>query len=121
MLIKQTSRFITAGLVTLSIVTIGCALVSKQFRMIQERAYATRLEARRMADQLAEGRDRLSAEDQAVVQRVLQTHQEGGVQFHKLQTRRAGAHKFVSVHVLVPGAWSVQRAMCYPFNLYGSK
>ena len=51
----------------------------------------------------------LSAEDQAAVQRVLQTHQEGGVQFHKLQTRQAGARKFVSVHVLVPGGWTVDR------------
>jgi cation diffusion facilitator family transporter len=51
----------------------------------------------------------LSAEDQAAVQRVLQTHQEGGVQFHKLQTRQAGARKFVSVHVLVPSGWTVDR------------
>jgi cation diffusion facilitator family transporter len=51
----------------------------------------------------------LSAEDQAAVQRVLQTHQEAGVQFHKLQTRQAGARKFVSVHVLVPAGWTVDR------------
>jgi cation diffusion facilitator family transporter len=51
----------------------------------------------------------LSAEDQAAVQRVLQTHLEGGVQFHKLQTRQAGAGKFVSVHVRVPGGWTVDR------------
>jgi cation diffusion facilitator family transporter len=51
----------------------------------------------------------LSAEDRAAVQRVLQTHQEGGMQFHKLHTRRAGARKFVSVHVLVPGGWTVDR------------
>jgi divalent metal cation (Fe/Co/Zn/Cd) transporter len=31
------------------------------------------------------------------------------VQFHKLQTRQAGASKFVSVHVLVPGDWTVER------------
>jgi cation diffusion facilitator family transporter len=51
----------------------------------------------------------LSAEDQAAVQRVLQAHQEGEVRFHKLQTRQAGARKFVSVHVLVPGGWTVDR------------
>src|SRR5512137_210751 len=51
----------------------------------------------------------LSAQDQAAVQRVLQTHQEGGVQFHKLQTRQAGARKFVSLHVRVPGGWTVDR------------
>lgn len=51
----------------------------------------------------------LSAEDRAAVQRVLQTHQGAGVEFHKLQTRQAGARKFVSLHVLVPSAWTVDR------------
>ena len=32
-----------------------------------------------------------------------------GVEFHALRTRQAGARRFVSVHVLVPGAWTVQR------------
>ena len=31
------------------------------------------------------------------------------VQFHALRTRSAGARAFVSVHVLVPGDWRVQR------------
>lgn len=31
------------------------------------------------------------------------------VRFHGLQTRQSGRHRFVSVHVLVPGEWSVQR------------
>ena len=41
MLIKQTSRFITVCVVTLSLVTIACALVSTQFRIMQEQAYAS--------------------------------------------------------------------------------
>lgn len=49
----------------------------------------------------------LSALDQATVQRVLQAHHEAGLQFHKLQTRQAGASKFVSVHVQVPGDWTI--------------
>jgi HAMP domain-containing protein len=61
MRIKETSRFITVGVVILSAVTIACALVSRQFRTMQEVAYATRLEALRMADQLADGSDRLTA------------------------------------------------------------
>src|SRR5512136_2151700 len=40
----------------------------------------------------------LSAEDQAAVQRVLQAHREGGVQYHQLQTRQAGERTFVAVH-----------------------
>jgi cation diffusion facilitator family transporter len=51
----------------------------------------------------------LSATDQAALQSVLKPHQEAGVGFHKLQTRQAGARKFVSLHVLVPGAWTVHR------------
>lgn len=31
------------------------------------------------------------------------------VDFHAVRTRSAGAHRFVTLHVLVPGAWSVQR------------
>jgi len=61
MRIKETSRLITVGVVILSAATIACALVSRQFRIMQERAYATRLEALRMADQLADGSDRLTA------------------------------------------------------------
>ncbi len=51
----------------------------------------------------------LSAQDLAAVQRVLQAHQQAGLQFHKLQTRQAGARKFVSIHVQVPGGWTVDR------------
>jgi divalent metal cation (Fe/Co/Zn/Cd) transporter len=31
------------------------------------------------------------------------------VRFHALRTRQAGSRRFVSLHVLVPGAWTVQR------------
>lgn len=32
-----------------------------------------------------------------------------GVQYHSLRTRQAGQRRFVSVHVLAPGKWTVQR------------
>lgn len=51
----------------------------------------------------------LSAEDLATVRKVLRTYEQEGVQFHALRTRQAGARKFVSLHVLVPGGWTVQR------------
>lgn len=35
---------------------------------------------------------------------------EHDVDWHALRTRVAGSRRFVSVHLLVPGAWSVQRA-----------
>ena len=34
----------------------------------------------------------------------------GEMEFHGLQTRESGRDQFVSVHVLVPGSWSVSRA-----------
>lgn len=50
----------------------------------------------------------LPPEELAAVRGVLDTYQNDEVQFHALLTRQAGARKFVSVHVLVPGAWTVQ-------------
>lgn len=43
------------------------------------------------------------------VTRVLDGHASETIQFHALRTRRAGRRAFVSVHVLVPGGWSVQQ------------
>ena len=51
----------------------------------------------------------LSAGDMATVRKVLHAHEQAGIQFHALRSRQAGARKFVSVHVLVPGSWTVQR------------
>lgn len=51
----------------------------------------------------------LSDEELATVDRALATFSGEDVQFHALRTRRAGSRAFVSVHVLVPGHWSVQR------------
>jgi cation diffusion facilitator family transporter len=43
------------------------------------------------------------------IRRILAPLEERGIQFHALRTRRAGRRAFVSMHVLVPGEWSVQR------------
>jgi cation diffusion facilitator family transporter len=51
----------------------------------------------------------LSTEDMAAVRKIFQTYEQTGVQFHALRSRQAGARKFVSTHVLVPGDWTVQR------------
>lgn len=51
----------------------------------------------------------LPAAQQAAVQRVLEAYQAQGLDFHALRTRQAGARHFVSVHVLVPGDWTVRR------------
>ena len=49
------------------------------------------------------------AEEQAQVRAVLAGFAADGVSFHAVRTRMAGQRRFVSLHVLVPGAWSVQR------------
>ncbi len=51
----------------------------------------------------------LSPADVALVTAVLDRHRTADVDFHGLQTRESGRQRFVSVHVLVPGAWTVQQ------------
>lgn len=48
-------------------------------------------------------------EERAILTGVLEDFRTRGIDFHAVRTRRAGAQRFASVHVLVPGAWSVQR------------
>ncbi|HEU4328632.1 MAG TPA: cation diffusion facilitator family transporter [Roseiflexaceae bacterium] len=52
----------------------------------------------------------LDGEDQARVVRVLDRYAEHeGIGYHALRTRQAGARRFVSFHVIVPGSWTVQQ------------
>ena len=50
----------------------------------------------------------LLTEDRVAVRDVLSSYEQAGVRFHALRTRQAGARKFISLHVLVPGDWTVQ-------------
>lgn len=52
----------------------------------------------------------LEAGDLQAIEGVLGNYRQHGLDFHALRTRQAGARAFVSLHVLVPGAWSVQHA-----------
>jgi divalent metal cation (Fe/Co/Zn/Cd) transporter len=45
----------------------------------------------------------------AAIAQVLARYQRDDLQFHALRTRQAAGRSFISVHVLVPGAWTVQR------------
>jgi cation diffusion facilitator family transporter len=51
----------------------------------------------------------ISTEDLAAVRKVFENYETGGVKFHALRTRQSGSKRFISVHVLVPGEWTVQR------------
>lgn len=51
----------------------------------------------------------LPEEEVAQVTAVLDSFRERGIQYHALRTRRSGAQRFASVHIQVPGSWSVQQ------------
>lgn len=43
------------------------------------------------------------------VQQILDTNFTKGIAYHALRTRQSGSQRFVSLHVLVPGEWTVQQ------------
>lgn len=49
----------------------------------------------------------LPSEEQEKIRSVLEGYASDEVHYHALRTRQSGPRRFVSVHVLVPGAWSV--------------
>jgi len=51
----------------------------------------------------------LPDEDLTRLHAILDRYRENGIEYHALLTRQSGARRFVSVHVLVPGGWTVQR------------
>lgn len=52
----------------------------------------------------------LPAQEQKVIQDVMEKYRAQGVNFHALRTRQAAARRFISVHLLVPGEWTVHDA-----------
>ena len=50
----------------------------------------------------------LSDEQIGRIETVLTDYRAQGLDFHALRTRQAGSRAFVTLHVLVPGAWTVQ-------------
>lgn len=51
----------------------------------------------------------LPKEDNARLRQILTDHESDEVHFHAFRTRISGARAFMEFHMLVPGAWSVQR------------
>jgi cation diffusion facilitator family transporter len=51
----------------------------------------------------------LEPEEIDEIERVLDRFRAEGISFHALRTRRAAHRAFISIHVLVPGDWNVQR------------
>ena len=55
----------------------------------------------------------LPDEEHAKVVAVLENYRQEGIDYHALRTRESGSRRFVEVHVLVPGRWTVQRGHEY--------
>ncbi len=51
----------------------------------------------------------LAAADLASITRVLKAYAADGIQHHALRTRTAGTKRFMSVHLLMPGAWTIAK------------
>ena len=51
--------------------------------------------------------------DMQVVHQALTPFAQQGIQFHAFRSRMAAQHRFVSMHVLVPGEWTVLRGHEY--------
>lgn len=80
---------IIALIVALNIVATGFVLVRSALSGLLDRA--------------------LEPEEIDQIEHVLDRYREQGISFHALRTRRAAHRAFISLHVLVPGDWSVQR------------
>lgn len=52
----------------------------------------------------------IATAEREAVETILSGHDADGVQWHALRTRQAGGRRFISVHLLVPGVWTVQQA-----------
>jgi cation diffusion facilitator family transporter len=80
---------IIACLVALNILWIGVQLVRESAGGLMDRA--------------------LTIQELETVESILDRFRSSEVSFHALRTRRSGPRAFISLHILVPGAWSVQR------------
>jgi cation diffusion facilitator family transporter len=52
----------------------------------------------------------LPANEQQLVEKVIAKYKECGVQFHAIRTRQSAARRFISVHMLMPGVWTLHDA-----------
>ncbi len=75
--------------VAVNIVFTGVSLMRRSFRGLLDRA--------------------LPRETVASIERLLVPLRAQGIEFHALRTREAAGRSFVSMHVLVPGDWTVKR------------
>lgn len=51
----------------------------------------------------------IAPEEQKALQAILNRYGAKGIRFHAVRTRQAAARRFITMHVLVPGDWTVRR------------
>lgn len=51
----------------------------------------------------------LPSAERDAIKRVLNRYESQGIQYHAVRTRQAGTRSFISLHVLLPRDWTVQR------------
>lgn len=51
----------------------------------------------------------LAPAEQSAINAALQSYRDDGIVFHAIRNRQAGRRSFVSMHVLVPGRWTIQQ------------
>jgi len=49
-------------------------------------------------------------EEREQVEMILNSHSAEDLRWHALRSRQSGGRRFISVHILVPGSWTVQQA-----------
>jgi cation diffusion facilitator family transporter len=50
----------------------------------------------------------IDPQERLIVENVLNKYCIEGIEWHALRTRQSGARRFISVHILVPGIWTIQ-------------
>lgn len=54
--------------------------------------------------------ERLPAEDEARIRKVLSRHEGGCIGSHRLRSRKSGSLRFIDLHLVVPRSWSIEQA-----------
>ncbi len=80
---------VIALLVALNIIVAGAELLRRSFLGLMDTA--------------------LPQVERERIQTIFDQYRERGIETHALRTRQSGSRRFLTVHVLVPGEWTVQR------------
>jgi cation diffusion facilitator family transporter len=54
--------------------------------------------------------ERLPAEDEERIRKVLTSHEGECIGFHRLRSRKSGSLRFIDLHLVVPRSWSIEQA-----------